>query len=125
MNKFQALAADLSRVAVHLALFAAAVVLILAAMVALFYFLALVTLLRGGFVYARHAPLSGATSRIKAHNHLPTAVSTLKAGIMPFPRPAAHGPRDRCATKKQPNAASSEAVAIRAADDSNGGNPSS
>lgn len=123
MNELQALAADLSRVTVYLALFAAAAGLILAGMVVLFYFLALVTLLRGGFIYARHAPLPGEAAKNKEHG-LPTAF-VLKAGIAPRSSSGTHGPRDRWAAKKQLNAMSSEAVAIRAADDSKGGNPSS
>ena len=123
MNQLQALAADLSRVAVYLAVFAAAAVLILAAMTVLFYFLALVGLLRGGFLYARHARLNGETAKNKGHD-LPTAF-VLKAGIVPLSSSATHGPRDRWATKKQLNAMSSEAVAIRAAGDPKGGNPSS
>jgi hypothetical protein len=60
VNEFQALAANLNRVAVYLAVFAATAVLILAAMAVLFYFLGLLDLLRGGFLYAQRARLGRA-----------------------------------------------------------------
>ena len=132
MNELQALASNLSRVAVYLAVFAAAAVLILAALVALFYCLALVDLLRGGFLYARHVRLTRADPlRVPLvrpqkyrESRLPTA-AVLKAGSAPLSTSATHGPRDRWAAKKQLNAMSSEAVAIKTAADSKGGNPPS
>lgn len=55
MNEFYALAPNLSRAAVFLIVFAATAALILAGIVILFYFLGLLDLLRGGFLYARRA----------------------------------------------------------------------
>jgi len=58
VNEPQALAANLGWAAVYLALFAAVVVMILAAMLMFLYLLGLMDLLRGGFLYARHARLA-------------------------------------------------------------------